>query len=190
MPAVSYCCCMVMILPISTKIIQTRFSASFLSLNLKLLPMKIRHSDLSIRAWRELPPRCHSCWNKPLIHCILSSAVSFDIIQGDMQSCVFPMLFWPHDHKLRKYLSLKLDFEYLKFYWTQCFNNFQIRTNCTYFEKFWFINKTNAKVTLVWNFDLRIFSVYGLRAWARYWYTSRCTLFPTLRCIYILSHII
>ena len=23
---------------------------------------------------------------------------------------------WPHDHKLRKYLSLKLDFEYLKFY--------------------------------------------------------------------------
>ena len=24
----------------------------------------------------------------------------------------------PHDHKLRKFLSLKLDFEYLKFYWT------------------------------------------------------------------------
>ena len=29
----------------------------------------------------------------------------------------------PHDHKLRKYLSLKLDFEYLKLYWTHCFNN-------------------------------------------------------------------
>ena len=28
----------------------------------------------------------------------------------------------PHDHKLRKYLSLKLDFEYLKFYWTHCLN--------------------------------------------------------------------
>ena len=37
----------------------------------------------------------------------------------------------PHDHKLRKYLSLKLDFEYLKFYWTHCLNNLQIRTNCT-----------------------------------------------------------
>ena len=32
----------------------------------------------------------------------------------------------PHDNKLRKFLSLKLDFEYLKFYWTHCFNNLQI----------------------------------------------------------------
>ena len=29
------------------------------------------------------------------------------------------------------------------------------------FLKFWFINKNTAKVTLVWNFDLRIFSVYA-----------------------------
>ena len=30
------------------------------------------------------------------------------------------------DHKLRKYLSLKLDFEYLKFYRTHCFNYLQM----------------------------------------------------------------
>ena len=28
-------------------------------------------------------------------------------------------------------------------------------------SKFWFINKTTAKAILVWNFDLRIFSVYS-----------------------------
>ena len=33
---------------------------------------------------------------------------------------------WPHDHKLRKFLSLKLDFEYLKCYWTHSFNNLQM----------------------------------------------------------------
>ena len=33
---------------------------------------------------------------------------------------------WSHDHKLRKFLSLKLDFEYLNFYWTHCFNNLQM----------------------------------------------------------------
>ena len=32
----------------------------------------------------------------------------------------------PHDNKLRKFLSLKLDFEYLKFYWAHCFNNLQM----------------------------------------------------------------
>ena len=32
----------------------------------------------------------------------------------------------PHDHKLGKYVGLKLDFEYLKFYWTHCFNNLYI----------------------------------------------------------------
>ena len=32
----------------------------------------------------------------------------------------------PRDHKLRKYLILKLDFEYLKFHWIHCFNNLQI----------------------------------------------------------------
>ena len=32
----------------------------------------------------------------------------------------------PRDHKLRKYLSLKLDFEYLKFYRTHCDNYLQI----------------------------------------------------------------
>ena len=31
--------------------------------------------------------------------------------------------------------------------------------------KFWFINKTTAKVILVWNFDLKIFTVYGHGAW-------------------------
>ena len=31
-----------------------------------------------------------------------------------------------HDHKLRKFLSIKSDFEYLKFYWTHCFNNLKI----------------------------------------------------------------
>ena len=32
----------------------------------------------------------------------------------------------PRDHKLRKFLSLKFDFEYLKFYWTHCFNNLKM----------------------------------------------------------------
>ena len=78
----------------------------------------------------------------------------------------------PHDHKLRKFLSLKLDIEYLKFYWTHWFNNLQMWTKCTPKKslKFWFINKTTAKVILVWNFDLRIFSVYGhgARLYSRY----------------------
>ena len=39
--------------------------------------------------------------------------------------------------------------------------------------KFRFINKTTAKVILVWNFDLRIFSVYGHGAWFTY-YVSLC----------------
>ena len=38
----------------------------------------------------------------------------------------------PREHKLRKYLSLKSYFEYLKFYWTHCDNNFQIWTKCTF----------------------------------------------------------
>ena len=42
----------------------------------------------------------------------------------------------PHDHKLRKFLSLKLDFEYLKVYWTNCFNNLQMWTKCTFKEIF------------------------------------------------------
>ena len=44
---------------------------------------------------------------------------------------VFYSLTWPHDHKMRKYLSLKLYFEYLKFYKTHNFNYLQLLTNCT-----------------------------------------------------------
>ena len=33
---------------------------------------------------------------------------------------------WPHDHKLRKNLSLKLNSLYLEFYLTQCINDLQI----------------------------------------------------------------
>ena len=70
---------------------------------------------------------------------------------------------WPHDHKLRKYLSLKLDFVYLKFYWTHCLIICRYEQTVLFniFLTFWFINKTTAKVILVWHFDLRIFSVYG-----------------------------
>ena len=55
------------------------------------------------------------------------------------------------DHKLRKYLSLKLDFEYLKFYWTHCDNNLQKKQNVllNIFVKCWFITKTTAKVIIV-----------------------------------------
>ena len=38
---------------------------------------------------------------------------------------------WLQDHKLRKFLSLKFDFEYLKSYWTHYFNNLQMWTKCT-----------------------------------------------------------
>ena len=48
-----------------------------------------------------------------------------------------------HDHKLRKFLSIKLDFEYLKFYWTHCDLNKMYKS-----LKFRFINKTTAKVIL------------------------------------------
>ena len=62
-----------------------------------------------------------------------------------------PCIKWPHDHKLRKFLSLKLGFDYLKFYWTHCFNNLQMRTKCALKQifKIWFINKTTAKIFLV-----------------------------------------
>ena len=65
-----------------------------------------------------------------------------------------------HDNKLRKYS----DFVNLKFYWIHCFNNLQIWEQNLLLKislKFWFIYKTTSKVILVWNFDLRIFSVYG-----------------------------
>ena len=38
---------------------------------------------------------------------------------------------WPHDHKLRKFVSLKLYSKYLNFYLTHCFNNLQIWKICT-----------------------------------------------------------
>ena len=70
-----------------------------------------------------------------------------------------------HDHKLRKYLSLKLDSKYLLFYMTKCINNLQIiYKEYVHLKKvlnFWFIIRTASKVIAVWNFDLRIFSVYG-----------------------------
>ena len=56
----------------------------------------------------------------------------------------------PHEHKLRTFVSLKLYIEYLKFFWTHCFN-----CRCEQNEllnkssKYRFINKTTAKVILV-----------------------------------------
>ena len=64
------------------------------------------------------------------------------------------------------FLSLKSDFVYLKFYWSGhtvliiCRNE-QTSIFKHIFKICWFIDKTTAKVILVWNFDLRIFSVYG-----------------------------
>ena len=79
----------------------------------------------------------------------------------------------PYDHKLRKFLSLKLNFEYLKFYCTNCLNYLQMWKNCFLKQifKISFINKTTAKVILVWNFeaDSRIFSVYGHWAWTQHY---------------------
>ena len=48
------------------------------------------------------------------------------LLSKDYMYVNVPCKSWPHDHKLRKYLSIKLDFEYLKFYWTHCFNKLQI----------------------------------------------------------------
>ena len=44
-----------------------------------------------------------------------------------------------------------------------CLNNLQIWTKCTLIQslKCRFINKTTAKVILVWNFELSLLSVYG-----------------------------
>ena len=64
------------------------------------------------------------------------------------------------------FLSLKFDFVYLKFYWSGhtvliIFRYEQTVLFKHIFKIFWFIDKNTAKVILVWNFDLRIFSVYG-----------------------------
>ena len=72
----------------------------------------------------------------------------------------------PHDHKLRKYLSLKLDSYYLGFF-------FLVLISCIYkqhihlktISNFWFIIKTISNFITVWNFDLRMISVYGRGAW-------------------------
>ena len=60
-------------------------------------------------------------------------------------------------------ISLKSYFKYLKFYFILYFNNLKIWTICTFKHKlkFWLIIKITAFVITVWNFDLRIFSVYG-----------------------------
>ena len=57
----------------------------------------------------------------------------------------------------------KSKIEYLKFYWTHCFHNMQMWRNCTLIQslKCRFINKTTAKVILVWNFELSLLSVNG-----------------------------
>ena len=70
---------------------------------------------------------------------------------------------WPHDYKMRKYLSLKLDLKHLKsdmdtFFLIIC--RFEQYVLLNIFLRFWFINKTTAIIILVGNFDLRIFSVY------------------------------
>ena len=67
-------------------------------------------------------------------HCLLRAAISraftrrlWSLSREGSLSCHT----WPNDYKLRKFLSLKLDFEYLICYWTQSFNNLQMWTKCT-----------------------------------------------------------
>ena len=58
-----------------------------------------------------------------------------------------------HDHKLRKYLSLKLDSKYLLFYLTKCINNLQIIYKEYVYLKtvlnVWFIIRTASKFIAV-----------------------------------------
>ena len=76
-------------------------------------------------------------------------------------------LSWPHDHKLRKFLSLNQilkisnSTELTVLINCRCAQNVLLNKS----SNFRFINKTTAKGILVWHFDFRIFSVYGHRAW-------------------------
>ena len=84
---------------------------------------------------------------------------------------------WHHDHKLRKYLSLKLNSLYLDFYLTQCINVLQIWIIFTFQHniKIWVHYQNTLKVISVGNFDLRIFSVYGCVAWMLFlWWCFNC----------------
>ena len=70
----------------------------------------------------------------------------------------------PHDHKLRKYLSVKSFSIYREFYLTNCFNDLKIWTISAFKPNIIFfplIIETTSNVIRVWNFGLRIFSVYG-----------------------------
>ena len=90
------------------------------------------------------------CIKKKYLNCITSFGFC---IQDNLTSIYENLVPWP---------SLKLDFEYFKFDWAHCFNNLQIWTKCTLKHIFKIlVHKTTAKVILVRNFDLRLFSVYG-----------------------------
>ena len=55
-------------------------------------------------------------------------------------------MIWPHDHKLRKYLSLKLDYKFIDimFQWFAEINKVYNKI----FSNYWLINKTTATVIL------------------------------------------
>ena len=69
---------------------------------------------------------CYSCCDKGLVF-IYDLILAFN---DKPARYLGPINAWPHDYKLRKFLSLKLDFEYIKFYWACCLNNLQIWTKC------------------------------------------------------------
>ena len=56
-------------------------------------------------------------------------------------------MIWPHDHKLRKYLSLKLDSKFIDimFQWFAEINKMYNKI----FLNYWLINKTTATVILL-----------------------------------------
>ena len=74
-----------------------------------------------------------------------------------------------YDHKLRKYLSLKLDFEHLKIYWTYCL----MWTKCTIkhiFKNFGSLTKLLQKLYTSLKFLLK--NILSLWSWGQmYYYT-------------------
>ena len=93
---------------------------------------------VSISPWKIGGPSFEQAWIPVNQGCIVPSLVEIDPMVFKISSIYFRHFKIPslgkdpaHDHKLRTVLSLKLDFEYLRFYWTHWFNNLQVCTKYT-----------------------------------------------------------
>ena len=119
---------------------------------------RLRHCNIPLYTGRHVNPFLVSLncsvkgiWLWKTRQCNTSGITRSLTLQGSKSAIRF------HDHKLRKYLSQKLNSLYLEFYLTQYINDLQIWI----IYKFQHNIKFLVQVVPFGNFDLRIFSVYG-----------------------------